>query len=102
MKSSEQNNSNKNVCQSTSGSTEFALSSKRAWVSHLTGKAWVVTIASNLLKSIISVVKYRLDLKELNKTKFDFLKSWDFRAAIKEGFLSATALCTNLVRQGLN
>lgn len=67
MKSSDHNDSNSNVCQSVSVSSEFALSSKKAWISHLKGKAWVVTIASDLLKSIISGVKYRLELKELNK-----------------------------------
>lgn len=59
MKSSEHNNSNKKVYQSTSGSSEFALSSKKAWVSHLKGKFRVVTIASDPLKSTISVVRHR-------------------------------------------
>lgn len=50
MKSSEHNSSNKNVCQSTSGSSKFSLSSKKAWVSHLKGKAWVVTNNKRPLK----------------------------------------------------
>lgn len=47
-KSSEHSNRNKKVSESTSGSSEFALRSKEAWVSHLKGDAQVVLIASGL------------------------------------------------------
>lgn len=48
-RSSEHSNRNKKVGESTSGSSEFALRSKEAWVSHLLkGDAQVVLIASGL------------------------------------------------------